>query len=167
MENASKALVIAGAILATLMIIGLGIVIINNVTGVINGAGVDRQAAQANNSQYESVMGDNVSSASVKQLITLVRTNNITATQNGEDMVKIAFVDATGTTEELKGPQDMSTAIKAGTRYKVSVYDDKTEKEAPYTTDTDGSITDTIATSAAKSGYYTNGYIRVIKISKA
>ena len=172
MENASKALVIAGAILATLMIIGLGVVIITNVTGVFQRANVDQQAAQANNSQYENLMGDNVSSASVKQLITLVRTKNITATQNGEDMVKIAFFDVTQTNSSgaLVGPQDMSSHIKAGTRYKVSVNNDKTNKDAPYKTETDGTISDEIDSgenNEGTAGYYTNGYIRVIRIEKA
>ena len=162
MENASKALVIAGAILATLMIIGLGVVIITNVTGVINSAGVDQQAAQANNSQYESLLGDSVSSATVKQLLTLIRTNNITADTNDEDMKRIGIADKTSGTEptELVSPGDVTGNIKAGTRYKVSVNNEKTSDKDPFN-DTDPTSNKDL------SGYYKNGFIRAIKIEKA
>ena len=50
MENSSKALIIAGAILISILIIGLGVTIFQNAQKVIKGSGnVDSQAAMAKN----------------------------------------------------------------------------------------------------------------------
>ena len=88
MENSSKALIIAGAILISILIIGLGVTIFQNAQKVIKGSGnVDSQAAMANNEKYQEFIGDNATASDVKQLISIVNTNNLTARTKGENTV--------------------------------------------------------------------------------
>ena len=57
MENASKALIIAGAILLSILIISFGIIVINNVRGNITGANVNDTEVQAFNSKFTAYVG--------------------------------------------------------------------------------------------------------------
>ena len=76
MENASKALIIAGAILLAILIIGLGIFIYRQAANTVSDTGMDQLAIQQFNGQFENYIKDNVSGATVKSLIQLVKTNN-------------------------------------------------------------------------------------------
>ena len=76
MENASKALIIAGAILLAILIIGLGIFIYRQAANTASDTGMDQLAIQQFNGQFENYIKDNVSGATVKSLIQLVKTNN-------------------------------------------------------------------------------------------
>ena len=76
MENASKALIIAGAILLAILIIGLGIFIYRQAANTVSDTGMDQLAIQQFNGQFENYIKDNVSGATVKSLIQLVNTNN-------------------------------------------------------------------------------------------
>ena len=76
MENASKALIIAGAILLAILIIGLGIFIYRQAANTVSDTGMDQLAIQQFNGQFENYIKDNVSGATVKLLIQLVKTNN-------------------------------------------------------------------------------------------
>ena len=76
MENASKALIIAGAILLAILIIGLGIFIYRQAANTVSDTGMDQLAIQQFNGQFENYIKDNVSGTTVKSLIQLVKTNN-------------------------------------------------------------------------------------------
>ena len=76
MENASKALIIAGAILLAILIIGLGIFIYRQAANTVSDTGMDQLAIQQFNAQFENYIKDNVSGTTVKSLIQLVKTNN-------------------------------------------------------------------------------------------
>lgn len=58
MENASKALIIAGAILLSILIIGLGMFIYQQASGAMGNANLDPQKIQAYNSEFTSYEGD-------------------------------------------------------------------------------------------------------------
>ena len=77
MENASKALIIAGAILLSILIIGLGMMIFNNAKDAISGANLDRETISAFNSKFETYLGDAKKGSNVKSLCDLVRNNNL------------------------------------------------------------------------------------------
>ena len=54
MENASKALIIAGAILISILIVGLGVIIYNNVADIAGDtSGINQQAVSSHNSPIE------------------------------------------------------------------------------------------------------------------
>ncbi len=76
MENASKALIIAGAILISILIIAIGMYIYTSSTSSINGAiaGMDKQEIQAANSQWLNYEGKQ-KGTQVKTLITDIIAN--------------------------------------------------------------------------------------------
>ena len=57
MENASKALIIAGAILLSILLISLGIAIFSQAQTVIDGSGMSDAEVQAFNSKFEKYQG--------------------------------------------------------------------------------------------------------------
>ncbi len=79
MENASKALIIAGAILLSILIIGLGMMVFNNAKDAISGANLDDSKVAAINSKFENYLGPKVKGSNVKSLCDLVKNNNLAA----------------------------------------------------------------------------------------
>ena len=61
MENASKALIIAGAILLAILIIGLGIFIYRQAANTVSDTGMDQLAIQQFNGQFENYLDKNMS----------------------------------------------------------------------------------------------------------
>ena len=74
MENASKALIIAGAILLSILIIGLGMYIYNMAADAITDTGLDATQVQAHNEPYDRYLGTR-SGSDVRTLVKNV-TNN-------------------------------------------------------------------------------------------
>ena len=77
MENASKALIIAGAILISILLISVGIIIMNAINDPVQqGAGAAQsQAVQIFNAQFTAYAGTNVDYNTTKQCITTVNSN--------------------------------------------------------------------------------------------
>ena len=69
MENATKALIIAGAILLSILLISLGILVYNNAKGTIEEADLTEQEIQAYNAKFTGFLGDNKSPVIVEQLV--------------------------------------------------------------------------------------------------
>ena len=84
MENASKALIIAGAILLSILIIALGVFVFNQAKGTMGNTGLDDQKAAANNQKFEAYEGGAVKGSQVKALIDTVRTNNNSKTKDND-----------------------------------------------------------------------------------
>ena len=113
MENASKALIIAGAILLAIVIISLGLIVVNNTRGVADTANLSEQEVQAFNAKFTPYEGANVSGTRVKTLLQAVRASN----QVNTDKKIITFTykyynsstDTTATTDSaIKGDEDES-----------------------------------------------------------
>ncbi len=82
MENASKALIIAGSILVSIVIISLGVMIVQNVSGLVKSqSDMSGQEVQSFNSKFEQYEGI-VSGATARSLYTAVRSHN---NQNAND----------------------------------------------------------------------------------
>lgn len=75
MENASKALIIAGAILLSILIIGLGMSVYNSASSQLGSAKLDAQELSAHNSQFLAYEGKQ-KGAQVNALVTAIKTNN-------------------------------------------------------------------------------------------
>lgn len=75
MENASKALIIAGAILLSILIIGLGMGVYNSSKSAVGGANLDAAELRAHNSQFTAYEGRQKGSE-VSALIGTIQTNN-------------------------------------------------------------------------------------------
>ena len=77
MENASKALIIAGAILLSILIIGIGMFIYNQAQDQINSSAgqMSQEEVRVFNSQFKAYEGNRISGSQVKQLLTKLATN--------------------------------------------------------------------------------------------
>lgn len=76
MENASKALIIAGAIILSILIIGLGMFIFQKANSATEGADLSSQKVKAYNSVFEQYEGTQ-SGVNVKALLDEVRAHNL------------------------------------------------------------------------------------------
>ena len=113
MENASKALIIAGAILISILIVTLGVIIYNNVSGIASGTNLDSQEITAHNSPFEGYFGDYVSGSNVKALLTQVQANNSAANRNDEAIGNVISVI------DKDGNAVTSSSIRTGKMYTV------------------------------------------------
>ena len=77
MENASKALIIAGAIILAILIIGLGMAVFNQAKDAITGSNMDSEKIGAINSKYEEYLGTKVKGSKVRTLCDVIRNNNL------------------------------------------------------------------------------------------
>lgn len=114
MENASKALIIAGAILLAILIISLGIMIYNQASGVVNNNSMTEVEVTTFNQKFEQYLGDKVRGANVNSLINAVNTNNMST----DDTSKQVTLDgATAGSDKITYKKDKKT----GATYKVEV----------------------------------------------
>lgn len=83
MENASKALIIAGAILVSILLISIGVIIINSTGNMTDQVGTttNTMAIETFNSQFTNYEGK-VSASQVKALVSKVNASNAS---NGTD----------------------------------------------------------------------------------
>ena len=112
MENASKALIIAGALLISILIISLGVIIYQQAAGVINNNSMSELEVTQFNEPFESYVGKNIRGANVKALINKIKTSN--STYQGDDSKTISL-DGGGTVTSL------DATIKTGSTYDVSI----------------------------------------------
>ena len=148
MENASKALIIAGAILISILLIGLGVYVYTMAQQATEGVGLDSEKAQAQNSKFMAYFGDRVSAANVKSLMSAIRTNNITSeTAEEQKTILVRYGD------ELSDSTKVSQLVKPGKTYWVG-----TENEKAFNETTDGPDSD--------AAYYKSGYLRVITVKE-
>lgn len=130
MENASKALLIAGAILICILLIGVGMLVYN---GAMNGidqgiASMDANAKEAFNTQFTHYEGKK-SGSNVRALIGNVISNNSANKEiEGKTVgVKLDGVSFTGVTVKAEGETDadnlakLRAAINTGATYNVTV----------------------------------------------
>lgn len=109
MENASKALIMAGSILIAIIVISFGIIIFRNMSTVVRQeANLDKQQIMAFNSRITPFLGDSVSGSQVNTLMQLIRTINVKA-RNENDNVREMTVN---------GSQEV-TRFETGRFYKV------------------------------------------------
>lgn len=83
MENASKALIIAGAILLSILLISLGIMVYNNAKSTVGSADMSETEMQAFNGKFSSYLGTNVTANQVYSLCETVQTSNQSEATNG------------------------------------------------------------------------------------
>ena len=89
MENASKALIIAGAILLAILIISLGIMIYRQASGVVDSNAMDEVAVSSFNQKFQQYEGENIRGTNVNALINTVIQNNLTYKGDSSKQVQI------------------------------------------------------------------------------
>ena len=142
MENASKALIIAGAILISILIVGLGVIIYNNVSNIATTGTLDSEQITAHNSPFEGYFGDYVSGSNVRALLTKVQANNSAAQKKKKKIGNYIYV-----VDDSNSPVT-SSSIRTGQMYKVHLPDNEN-----YTDD-----------DAAGDSYWSRGYIKTIVV---
>ena len=123
MENATKALLIAAAVLIAIIIISLGVYVVTLAQNQMKGAetGLNEVEIQSFNATYKSYEGTSVSGTKVKALVESVYNHNLTET---EESRKIQLIKSGG---EVLMAIDATTkpVIKTGKRYEVTCVPEK------------------------------------------
>ena len=115
MENASKALIIAAAILLSILIIALGMRVYNNASSSAGSADLSSQEISSYNSQFESYEGRQ-KGTNVKTLLNLISKNNI---DYKDRKITVSFTgEANGTPSDITDSL-LSTTVKSSTTFKV------------------------------------------------
>ena len=104
MENASKALIIAGAILLSILIIALGMTVYNSSSSVTGSIGMDAQEISAFNSKFLSYQGKQ-KGPQVTALLNYIQTNN---NDYGDRKISVSFLS---TTDDPTKPTGYSSTV--------------------------------------------------------
>ena len=112
MENATKALLIAAAVLVAILIISFGLVIYNKSTTATDSADLTATQIQAQNEKFAKYEGENQRGSVVNALLEIALTNNTTATSDG---AKVNVYMGSGTSSLLVGTTSTSISSKADT----------------------------------------------------
>lgn len=120
MENASKALIIAGAILISILLISIGILVMNSTNGVTDTmtGQMDATAIQSFNSKFEQYAGNNKRGSDVKSLISVVSSSNAANQDNPDMQVLINGVSDQAALSTLQND------VKSTARYNITVVRD-------------------------------------------
>lgn len=129
MENATKALLIAAAVLIAILLISFGVYIINNTRDIItNNQGLDELEIDQFNQKFTQYEGTSVSGSKANSLLRAVFNHNMTQ-EDESRKVTVNYTDDNGTeTKDYVGKDDTTApkAIPTGSRYEVTAnYDSK------------------------------------------
>lgn len=115
MENASKALLIAGAILLAILLISLGIMIFNTASDTITSSGMSDMQQTTFNQKFEKYQGKQKGSA-IRSLVQEVMANNNNDQASDETMVSINVANGSIAMEISAGiPASPVVKLEAGT----------------------------------------------------
>lgn len=114
MENASKALIIAGAILLSILIIALGVFVFNQAKSAMGNTGLTDQQVSAFNSKFEAYEGK-IKGTQAKALVDLIRSNNNTVESDSGESIELQF----GGTK-TDADSSAKNKIKSGESYTVT-----------------------------------------------
>ena len=139
MENASKALIIAGAILLAILIIGLGMYIYQQANSATQGTNLDPTKVQAYNNQFLQYEGVRTGTDALA-LMAIIQNHNRTNVDDNTKQINIREGEAIA--GEIEDPEDEiaenqftgNKKLKSGLTYRITF-------------------------SYSKSGYITNCYI--------
>ncbi len=102
MENASKALIIAGAILLSILLISLGIMIFTQAQDVVSGSGMTEAQISTFNTKFSKYIGQSIPGTQIRALVQDVLATNA---DSGNQ--------AMGVTVSLKTPEMTAASNKA------------------------------------------------------
>ena len=129
MENASKALIIAGAIILAVLIIILGMYFYNQAAGVGKSVNMTEYEIQQFNSKFTMYEGE-ISGAQAKQLCDVIENHNAAYSNEQTKQVAVAEISQnakTTDTSKIGQRRARKSYIQDGLRYKVTIgYDTST-----------------------------------------
>lgn len=126
MENASKALIIAGAILISILLISVGILVMNSTGNMQDEVGTtsDSMAIQTFNSNFTVYEGNEMSGSQVKSLLSYIKSSNAscgtTTGKAGDD--KYVYVTDDSTVKSASSVNKNKTYTIEVTQYSTGGY---------------------------------------------
>mgnify|MGYP004662379515 CR=1 FL=1 len=117
MENASKALIIAGAILLSILLITLGIIVYRQAAGVMDNNAMDETAVTTFNEKFQQYAGENVRGTQVNSLLNTVKQNNLSNSGDSSKQVTVTY-DANGS--NWSGTKNETGKALTGKSYAVT-----------------------------------------------
>lgn len=119
MENATKALLIAAAILVAIIIISLGLAVVRQGQEAVGNADMSEAEMEAFNAKFKPYEGTNLSASEVNSLLSAVLTHNQKiANENGSNFVEVTA----GTNGVSQATSATSTSKVSGSaRYTVTL----------------------------------------------
>ena len=130
MENASKALIIAGAILLSILLVSVGMMVYRNAKNNIGSGNIDKQDIEAFNLEWENYEGTGKTADEVRGMVQAVIASNAAESKNGKaryiSVQNTAFTDTKFKTSGTK-PAVQSASVNNATTYTISLgYDETT-----------------------------------------
>lgn len=118
MENATKALLIAAAVLIAVLIISLGVIVYNKASEAVTGAGdLSEYQTQQFNEKFTKYQSENATGADVNAMLTTVFNHN-NSQPDGDTCVKVT-VDGTDRISANNELEQTPTKVSTGARYKI------------------------------------------------
>lgn len=118
MENATKALLIAAAVLVAILIISFGLVIYNKSTTATDSADLTATQIQAQNEKFARYEGENQRGSVVNALLQTALTYNTTATSDGAK-VKVAMDGTNGAVLLATDEKSINSKVDTSKLYNI------------------------------------------------
>ena len=128
MENATKALLIAAAVLVAILIISLGLVVYNMAAETMGNVNLNEQEVQAHNDQFTRYLGEAQRGSQVNALLQAAFNNNLDETDAGKKVTVILKSGGTDTNLVLPTQTSSPTKVDTGATYKVTATYDAESK---------------------------------------
>ena len=126
MENASKALIIAGAILLSILIISLGIIVFRQASGAAESTSMDEFEIATFNEKFTQYQGTSVRGSQVNALLSQIAASNVANSEDESKQVTVMITTNDWISKPLSynaGKITSGTAAgqaKGGKTYKVT-----------------------------------------------
>ncbi len=116
MENASKALIIAGAILLSILLISLGIMIFNQAQDVTKNSGMSQAQVSTFNNKFSKYEGKNIKGSEVNGMI-----QEVIASNGDDDNINASRIISVTGECTLSGTKITKSSIQSNKTYKVTI----------------------------------------------
>lgn len=124
MENASKALIIAGAILLSILLISLGIIIYSQGSEAVKKSGMEDMNISSFNKKFTDYEGDKVKGSKVNALLQEVIASNVNPENTDR---KITVIDSSSSNKvSISGYTQITNSADTSKTYKVKCSYDAT-----------------------------------------
>ena len=113
MENATKALLIAAAVLIAILIISFSLIIYNMASETVGNINLSEAEMTQFNAKFKSYEGSEISGSKINALLRTVITHNQQEEENGTNKYVTVYRKLDGKTHTLVTPADPDKGIKA------------------------------------------------------
>ena len=127
MENATKALLIAAAVLVAILIISLGLVVYNMAAETVNSQNLSQQEVQAQNEKFARYDGTNKRGSEVNAMLKTVLQSNMDLKATNKSNGLVSVIGGEGASISLTtGATSITTRADTSKMYDITVNYDST-----------------------------------------